>query len=438
MRIFLILLAFSQLYVSSAHANWVGGISLEQSRFLSTDYQATEDQAYSFFGFRVKNETGENFKIDFRGQYAVGVPVLSYVDPREFYFSTGGFSFGRKIDSWSLLDESWKMGLFQPVFKWNPLIPDQQGSLGAFYRYQDRQGGFVFFISPVFIPDQGALFEIHDGRFVKSNPWFHAPPSYVRLTPQKAEGVEYNVIKPDLVQIAMRPNLAARAFWGHQDEGPFFQLAQAYGPSHQLGVAVRGAFAIPVHKFQMDILPFVYDRQLSSLDTSWAWENMRVSFSAIRENSGSAKIPDESWTYAEYGPSTLLSPAIHWQQNNFELTGSYLSIEGGEVRARGSASAQTSTVLPSRFMYQHAVSLQGRWEVVMKKQTGFMTSVQWIRGTDQEVFDLIRMNAHYRLNKSWLISSDLMLVKSLSDSGRSDLVNYENNDQLSLGVSYVF
>jgi hypothetical protein len=89
-------------------------------------------------------------------------------------------------------------------------------------------------------------------------------------------------------------------------------------------------------------------------------------------------------------------------------------------------------------MYQHAVSLQGRWEVVMKKQTGFMTSVQWIRGTDQEVFDLIRMNAHYRLNKSWLISSDLMLVKSLSDSGRSEVVNYENNDQLSLGVSYVF
>ena len=116
--------------------------------FISPDYENTQTSTFGFFGATIKSYKSENdvFKINLTGMYAVGHPVLSYMNLREIYFTysideSSNMHIGRKINVWSEVDRRWHLGFFQPEFRWNSLSPETQGLTGLFWEKRSENSG---------------------------------------------------------------------------------------------------------------------------------------------------------------------------------------------------------------------------------------------------------------------------------------------------------
>jgi hypothetical protein len=101
--------------------------------------------------------------VDAIGIAYVNDPTQFTADARELYIASSPnlwknhqISFGRKIFSWMKLDEEWQQGTWEPRFTWDPLFREQLGLVGGFYEYERDGLQFVGFMSPFWIPQQGA------------------------------------------------------------------------------------------------------------------------------------------------------------------------------------------------------------------------------------------------------------------------------------------
>ena len=99
-------------------------------------------------GVNLKSVNSENdfLKVNLAGAYAVGYPLMSYLNFKEFFInakldSTSGQAsqiiFGRRLHLWSEAEEEWNLGIFQPQFRWNPIRPSQQGLTGLFWQKKE-------------------------------------------------------------------------------------------------------------------------------------------------------------------------------------------------------------------------------------------------------------------------------------------------------------
>ena len=105
-----------------AQSEILGEAQLQGLGFISEDFENTQHTNYGFLGVSLKsyNAQEDAFKINLKGQYAVGEPILSYLNVKEVYFtlqtqsdtqSNSKIHIGRKLNDWSRVDEKWNLGL---------------------------------------------------------------------------------------------------------------------------------------------------------------------------------------------------------------------------------------------------------------------------------------------------------------------------------------
>ncbi|MBY0451891.1 MAG: hypothetical protein K2P92_02570, partial [Bdellovibrionaceae bacterium] len=213
--------------------------------FLSPDYDDIDQKNFYFLGVRFKSNTrtDDAFKIDLTQTYAVNKTVLSYTNPRELSYalSVGDNSqlmIGRHLHIWSALDTFWTYSYVQPVFKWNSLDQKNQGLTGLFYQYKSGATSLMFYGSPIYIPDQGASYEIKDGQFESGNPFFQAPPQNLKFQGQVLP-IDYNIERPKTEDIVFRTSFGAQIRYG-ENKGYFAQAMFMSKPSNQLALAYKG------------------------------------------------------------------------------------------------------------------------------------------------------------------------------------------------------
>lgn len=438
---------------SLAIANTQGRVSLSQQSFVSPDYKSTDKTNFQFVGVgvdtlakaRKESDIEDSLHAQIMANIAPGSTVLNYLNVSQLFWKQNALILGRKKLNWSEIDDSFQLGIYQPNFSWNVLAPESQGLTGLFLKVEPEQGetpmGIYLFASNIFIPDQGAGYEIKDGKFEKSNPYFQSPPTHIEVNGQ-TDNINYNVQKPRTEDILFSRSFAAKAYLGDNEQGAFIQAAYANKPANQLDLGFQGAIT-PNNSVAVQILPAIYYHRLVSADAQYLWGSaangsIGLGISALSETLEDPSYSSE-WTYAKYSNSQMLSPFMKAQYKGFKAKFAYLQITGAEKTAEGPQASLAEKILVNRFPFSNAYLADLSYRYRIRRYQGLVFSTRYLTGEKSE-FALVSARASYQWEERWsaYLDSQLAAVDNTPAGEKISYHSYMNNDMASVGVQHVF
>ncbi|MGZ3725893.1 MAG: hypothetical protein ACXVBD_08835 [Pseudobdellovibrio sp.] len=420
---------------SVSHSEIHTALIAEDLSFLSPDYDAGSKN-FSFVGAHVKSSTKSDdvFKIDLKGEYAIGNSVLSYLNIKEIYYTfnideTSKINFGRKINNWSAIDQTFNRGIFQPQFRWNQLNPETQGLTGLFYEKNTSSYGLTLFATPLFIPDQGASYEIKDGQFQSGNPFFHAPPQNIKFQGQVLP-IDYDIHKPETSDVVFQSQLGAQFRYGG-DKGFFGNVAGIYKPANQLALGYKGILVTT--RVRVDVTPKTFYENDYSADLGYRDSWGYVQLSAL---SSTPKNPDFDSTYnaPQFESGTSWGPQVLYKWKPFKFFLAYFDTVGGKVTDVGPDVSSDRESLSNRFLYNEAALARVTYTDTFFKEVRLDSTLQY-KFSPKEKFREIRFRNFVSFKGPWSVWADMILIDTDS-SVATGYESYKNLDQLWLGVSY--
>lgn len=412
--------------------------------FISSQFAATERTDYQFVGAHLQTDqkNGQPLQLDVRGGIAFGAPLLNYLNFREFYFQQAlpdqqKLTIGRKLHSWSELDQVWNLGLWEPAFKWNPLSPDRQGLSGLFWEVEKEQVKVLIFASPLFIPDQGPSFEIDGGEFKRGNPWFRQPPATLRLF-EEPTNIEYNIIRPPESEIVMQSSYGGYLELG-EDEGFKAQLSYLYKPANQLSLGYTKVINTGTLAANVDVYPQVFYHSLAGVDAIYKKGPMRLAFSFNYDRPSREKTFSEPWTAPVYADAYLTSASFEFDFGRYQLSATQLEVVGGEVTESDEIMQSQKRTLNTRYLYTSALQLALKTHHGFARGRSFSSQFAYIT-SQKDGFSLIRASGVAKISQFWSFFGEVQFVKQDKDllDVQSEILQYANNDRFMLGVAYVF
>jgi hypothetical protein len=386
--------------------------------------------------------------------------------------SSSGIYIGRKKESWSTLDDTWQLGIWQPRFRWDDLRPETVGLTGVFLEASDKDIELTAFGTPIFIPERGASVSADQGQLSSPSPWFYPPAPRINifgtLTPSN-----YQIVVPDLSSLIFNPGGGVKIRGGaHPNEaGGWVSASFAYQPVNQLLMGYSGYLSVanPIHAV-VTLVPRVGYHELAAAEGGYNAPNWRAWISVLGENPvGDSAVPvvtdSNGLTLQALSPSLSVSTGFEWDVTNGELSsdnhapgpmvgannGSYrgyaprtviqflsLSQWGGNAADVGpnAGSGSTPSVFEERYPFQEAVSL------------GISTPI-WGRftGSTRMIYDVTHSGTISSSELRYTVSHWVLgvgadfLASSQTDPnapGTDFISHYQADNQIHTGVSYVF
>ncbi|KYG60899.1 hypothetical protein AZI85_10590 [Bdellovibrio bacteriovorus] len=430
--------------LAPAHAQVQTEMRLFSDSFISPTFEATQKTNYQFVGAQLKTDpfTDDVLKMDVAGGVAMGAPLLNYLNISEFYVQSRQnenetYYIGRKRMLWNELDARWDLGVWEPLFKWNPLQPERQGLVGLFYQVDKPYYTLVLFASPLFLPDQGPSFEIENGSFVKGNPWFRRPPESIKIF-SEATAIDYNFDRPNETQVVLQNSFGAKISFG--DPQSFrAQLSYIYKPANQLAIGYDGNLDMAQLKGAVELQPQVFYHSLAGMDVSYKVNQVRMGFSGLYDRPNKDDIFEEQWTHPVFEDAVLLSPFIEWTNGRWGVNLQHLDIIGGDVREEGELANPDRAALMTRYPYKQAQQISLMTNYAFRKNRRLIGKLSFTH-SDKNQFDLVRLSARFRLSGIWSLVGEMQMVKAgeLTASNQNEIAQFVNNDRLMLGAAYVF
>ena len=351
---------------------------------------------------------------------------------------------GRKKERWSGLDQDWALGLVEPLNKFDALRPSEQGLTGAFIGW--GHGGFdvIAFGSTLYIPEQGAPFQLQNGQFSSNSPWFSAPPSKLVLLSQERP-VNYSLDTPSIGSVINHPS-AGLMIRASDPTGPHFyaQAAFLHKPRNSLSLPFSGKLRLEntTNYGDVTVFPEVVYHNLTMADIGYENQTVAASFSALSEISDTPEVTPDL-TYQQINPLYILSPsfevrtfASHFWGPRFKL--SYLDSWGGDSQTLGQ-NASNGNVFGPTVPYSRATSVavnsvlfrKGRYEV----EQGF----RWIEELSEQGTVLMG-DLRFRFGDAWRLTLSGDLLGSRQDPSKTDtfIARYRGNDRVAARATYIF
>ncbi|MCB0362893.1 MAG: hypothetical protein KDD35_09225, partial [Bdellovibrionales bacterium] len=244
------------------------------------------------------------------------------------------FGVGRKLENWSLLDEEWKMGLWQALFRWDPLKAEEQGLIGLFAHLKQDQWELALFGSPVFFPDQGPQFALAGGVFRSGNRWFLPPQDKIEVF-EKESPIYYKLVEPSLGEVVFHPSWALLLRHGKLDSGFWWQASYGHKPMNQLHLGVEGYRSLALSDSFGSNFAVVHAgvllHRVGTIESGHSWDDGRLWLSFSDE------VPDQSELDPGWDQPPLMHNQIygaHWRQRvalphlpNSYFSWSYMQVE---------------------------------------------------------------------------------------------------------------
>ncbi len=425
------------LLSAESHSEMRVTLQAQGLSFLSPDYENTEQKNFGFFGASLLPDLKKENLItaNLTGLYAWGQPALSYLNIRELYFtyqidSSSKLYLGRKINDWSKLDSDWNIGFFNPQFRWNPLSPENQGLFGLFWERKESIWNLSLFASPLFIPDQGSSYDLKDGKFENSNPWFHSPPQNVRFQGNVTLPIDYQLKKPETNDVVGQTLYGAQIQVGDL-RGPFAQFSGIHKPSNQFALGYKVVNV--VNRVRIDLVPKVYTENNFAADLGYRcdWGLAQISFLYSRPVSPNY---DAGFNRPEFEESLSVGPRFVFDLKPFKFGLSYLETTGGDVTESGPDASSSRASLSQRFLFRQAYQVQLSYSEIYFKQLKIDSSLQY-RQSQKDEFKQIHFVQKINLKGPWAFWVDLLLIDT-PDETLSKMGPYRNIDQIFIGVSY--
>ena len=411
-------------------------LEVSNLNFVSSDYTADQEKSFVFVGAEIKSENAENdiFKINLNGKYTAKNSVLSYFNLKEIYFTnqinpSSKLHIGRKLQSWSQADEKWNLGSYQPQFRWNPLDIESQGLFGVFYEKNFGAWALNLFGTPIYIPDQGPNYEVKDGQFEASNPYFTPPPQNI-IFQNIILPIDYNIIKPEVSEVVEQPSFGFKL--DYQNE--FFEasFAGAYKPANQFAFGYKGILV--TNRVRVDVQPKTYHEKLTSIDLAAKWKNGKAGLAVMYAD---PETPDYDANYNSplFEANTTVVPYIRFEFEPIDVEIAALNIDGGEIKEIGPDANPDRQPLTQKYLYarayQFSLTSRSQWGDKLK----ILSSLQW-REAEKNLLQTLKLKNIFDITGPWKMTLDLFLVETSEEA--STVSNYRNLDQVWVGASYDF
>lgn len=424
----LMLLNLACAWATHAASPELGSLSLQQEQYLSPDFRGHENQSFQSFLLDFNNlQASESIlKADLSAQFTPLESSMNHLNIQELYWQNDHLTIGRKIERWSTLEDSWKVGLFQPRFLGTPLSPEPQGLTGAFLNIEQDSWGATIFASFLYIPDQGPNYTLKNGKFEKTNPWFQTPPKYVRFSGQTDE-LKYEIQQPEINDVVLNQSYAGKFYVGKKDQDFLVQFSIANKPAQQLSLGADGYYTTQ-QTAEAQINPQIFMHNLIATDLSYAQNyaqsSYRFGLSNIIERPQSPLF-SQQYSYVTHNDSVLISPYVQTNSKNWRTLFSYLKINGGEATSHGNWVKATD-----RFYFREAFLA-----MVAYKNNEFK-----ITQGAQNQFSIIEINSQVKLERFWYAFVNLQLIAVQQGIKDQNILasQFENHDFAKIGVSYVF
>lgn len=442
----LILMTLFVVVPRAAYAHILTSVSLDSISFVSSDYHNTPEKSYSLLGLSLKtiDEVSQKqalpsiFNINIEAKYSPIQPVLNYVNLKEIYFLQSSeeinIIYGRYLSQWSDLDTAWNLGFFQPQFRWNSLNPSGQGLVGIFLDNSihgvAQNFQFSIFGSPVFLPDQGPSYELKEGHFQSSNPWFNAPPQNIEFNGQLLV-IDYNVAVPKTSDVLFQSVYGAHLGYMF-DSGYFIKAAYMSTPSHQIALTYK-AFLV-ADRVKVGIIPIIYRENNGSLDIGYREKNGGAKLQ-ILANQPQMISHELNYNYPEVKSSVAWGPEVHLNLHEIKLVVGGILVEGGEILDHGPDAGQLTQSLTSKYLFKSAYRLGLSYEYFISRNLFYELKTTWT-DSSKNILKILKIGNSLDLYSSWKIYLDIILVETSDEvNGVSHL---RNLDQAWVGVSYEF
>jgi hypothetical protein len=428
---------FILTFCSLSHSEMRTSLEASSLSFISPDYVNDENKNFGFIGATLLSNPKKSdiVMLNLTGLYAIGHPSLSYLNFREAYFSyqiddNSQLDVGRKLSNWSSLDSEWNIGFFQPQFRWNSIHPENQGLTGLFWQRKENLWQFGLFASPLFIPDQGPGYELKDGQFVDSNPWFQPPPQNILFQGNILLPIDYQINRPENSDVIFQTMYGAQLHLGDK-EGFFAHLAGIYKPANQLALGYK--VATVVTRVRIEILPKVYYENDFAADFGYRdnWGNAMLSFLYAKP-----KTPEfePGYNAPEFEESLSWGPSTRFDFKPFRVGVAYLDTVGGSVKETGPYATPSRAALSQRFLFRQAYQVKLAYTDIFSKKVKIESSLQY-RESTKEPYKQIDFNNRLDLRGPWAFWGNLILIET-SDDSNSNMDAYRHLDQITIGASY--
>lgn len=437
-------------------------VSVGNENYLSRKSAPTAASSYTEISARVRGKTeGPLFSaaIDAGASVATDVSNYSNIEVPEAYFKLAPslnsdgktsikkfaqLSVGRKKERWSGLDSDWSLGLVQPFNKFDALRPTEQGLTGAFGEAGLGPVSVMLFGSPFFIPEQGAPYQLADGKFSTSSPWFSSPPNSLIFSNQ-TRPVYYNIQLPETSNVVNHSSFGARArIADSSGDGFYAQGSFLRAPMNSISLSFFGDLAIRDGATYGDVtvVPEVVYHTMTASDVGYDSKNFAVEMALLNE------VPDQPTlaphiTTSHYNPMLMLSPSVELRTFTSKVWGprfrvSYLDTHGGDVQSIGEY-ASNGNVFGPRTMYQRAVS--GSVETTLHRSSSWSleTSARWVEEV-AENGSIVMTDVRVGIGDSWRVSLQGDLIGSQKATSVTDtfIERFRANNRVAGRVTYLF
>lgn len=394
-----------------------------------------------------KNDKSFRGAFDGEGYAGLGNARYHYIDVSEGYVGIANpslaFYLGRKRHNWNSLDSYWSMGLYQPRFRWDYLNERPSGLVGFFFQATQDQdlSEFTAFYSPIFIPEQGAPFDITNGECKSSSPWFHCPSSAVMLFNQSTN-VKYKLNVPPISKLIDHESYGASLRLGRENKF-YGKVSYANKPINQFILAFEGRLDLTTLDLPASIHLRVLRHEIFSGEMGGALGNAGfLSVSAIKEDP-KKDFPPSNWTTQETSEARFLGAIF--RTNNFfglydsktRLELSYLHRDGGDAKDKGPFATQNTSLFEPRFAFKNAFSLGVFSPIKDEWSSKFLFSMKYIVDTIYNG-NILNLDFHYKVMRRSYVSLGADFLGSETLTPVDFISKNQSNDRIRGGFIYVF
>jgi hypothetical protein len=449
-------LLFFTLAVNAAHALPSLGPKIRDKEirvgFLANGYltksrESLSDERTGNLGLNlglrgVGNKDAFQFGIEVDSLYGLRKANYRYLDISEAYLGydkTAWFTYaGRKRFEWSAMDSYWSLGLYQPRFRWDYLNERESGLFGWFAGAQSENFHFVAYASPIFIPEQGAPFDIDGGDCKTASPWFSCPTSTIALFNQSTD-VRYSLDIPTVKDIVTRFGAGATLRVG-KELGAFGRASYVHKPINQFLLSYEGTLNLATLDVPSIIRPRVLYHELYGFDFGYNWIRTALTGSTIWEKPKRDN-PPANWNTQEAYDAFLHGLALKTMpfQKTFTRTHlelSYFHRNGGNGADRGPF-AQRQAVFEPRYAFKNAYSFSILTPFNDHWAKYFLLGTKFVLDTANQG-NILQSDIYLWPFKNTTVNLGFDILGSESTSSVDFISRYQRNDRLRGGITYVF